>query len=206
MSMFQPRRVKMFQSLPMFLSHKNSASGSQGKKGECHIYFHSIIFWILFYLINRKVCQTLVSTKPKVVVERIPKTVCPHDQPLAAKSPSIPKISPVISPVVQKKPGPKFVKSPDLKKPISHSHNHPHRIDDELLQSAGSYPQKVYLETDHVDVGDVTNPVYDEYPEFPEPKQIPESAYKYPQGTYKNQEIPIFEVGIFQQFNTMQFF
>ena len=32
-SMFQPRHAKMFQSLPMFQSHKNSASGNQGNKG-----------------------------------------------------------------------------------------------------------------------------------------------------------------------------
>ena len=45
----------------------------------------------LFHL--RKVCQTLVSTKPKVVIERIPKTVCPHDQPLTEKSGPTPKVN-----------------------------------------------------------------------------------------------------------------
>ena len=45
----------------------------------------------LFHL--RKVCQTLVSTKPKVVIERIPKTVCPHDQPLKEKSEPAPKVN-----------------------------------------------------------------------------------------------------------------
>ena len=41
----------------------------------------------------RKVCQTLVSTKPKVVIERIPKTVCPHDQPINEKTGPAPKVN-----------------------------------------------------------------------------------------------------------------
>ena len=95
---------------------------------------------------------------------------------------------------------PKLVKVPKdlptLKKPVN-THNHPHRVDSEdLLQVAGSFPKNVYLDTEaeageHLD----HQPMYDTFPQqYPEPKQISGPSYQYPQGSYKNEDIPIFEV------------
>lgn len=85
-----------------------------------------------------------------------------------------------------------------MKKPTS-THKHPHRVDSQdLLQVAGSFPQNVYLDSEeeageHLD----HQPEYDSFPrqpEFPEPKQISGPSYHYPQGSFKNEDIPIFEV------------
>ena len=73
---------------------------------------HSAIYKKTF--IFRKVCQTVVSTKPKVVIERIPQTVCPHDQPLSAAKAST-QAQPAL--VNNAKTSPK--------KP--NTHNNPHR-------------------------------------------------------------------------------
>ena len=68
----------------------------------------------------------------------------------------------------------------------------------DLLQVAGSFPQNVYLESEE-DAGEQLDhlPEYDSFPrqnEFPEPKQISGPSYHYPQGSFKNEDIPIFEV------------
>ena len=128
---------------------------------------------------------------------------------------------------------------PGLKKPKAHSHGHPHRVDDDLLQVSGSFPQNVYLgeeeyqdqEYNQLEYQDQQyhnkeyleqeynqqeypsqeyreqvesgpehhEPIYetiDSYPDFPQPKQIPSPGpdFRYPQKSYKNQDIPIFEV------------
>lgn len=140
----------------------------------------------------RKVCQTVVSTKPKVVIERIPQTVCPHDQPLSASKASKTSQPGLVNNV---KSAPIHVPAPGKKQ---NSHNHPHRIDEEMIQGSSSFPQKVYIENDQEQVENDLEPVYDEYPEVPEAnvqaKQLPMPGYnQFPQGSYKNQDIPIYE-------------
>jgi len=136
----------------------------------------------------RKVCQTVVSTKPKVVIERIPQTVCPHDQPLSAAKASKTSQPGLVNKV---KSAPIHVPAPGKKQ---NSHNHPHRIDEEMIQGSSSFPQKVYIENDQEQVENDLEPVYDEYPEVPEAKQLPMPGYnQFPQGSYKNQDIPIYE-------------
>ena len=135
---------------------------------------------------------------------------------------------------------------PGLKKPKAHSHGHghPHRVDEDLLQVSGSFPQNVYLgeeeytqpeynqleyqdqeynqleyqdqEYNQLEYQDQQyhskeylqqgesgpehhDPIYetiDSYQDFPQPKQIPSPGpdFHYPQKSYKNQDIPIFEV------------
>ena len=146
--------------------------------------------------ISRKVCQTLVSTKPKVVIERIPKTICPHDQPLnSQKSPQLkshPKPSLVVKPPKSKSPG------------KTKSHNHPHRIDEEdFFQSVRNYPSppsQIFHDNQksgslHVEKEIV--PEFDEYQEFLEAKQFPQneeySFNKYPKVSYKKEDIPLYE-------------
>jgi len=129
-----------------------------------------------------------VSTKPKVVIERIPQTVCPHDQPLSAAKAST-QAQPAL--VNNAKTSPK--------KP--NTHNNPHRIDEEMIQGSSSFPQQVYIENDQEQVENDLEPVYDEYPDVPETKQLPIPGYnqfpqasnQFPQGSYKNQDIPIYE-------------
>ena len=144
----------------------------------------------------RKVCQTLVSTKPKVVIERIPKTVCPHDQPLnSQKSPQLkshPKPSLLVKPPKSKSPG----------KPKSH--NHPHRIDEEdFFKSVGNYPSspsQIFHDNQKsgsLNVEKEIVPEFDEYQEFLESKQFPQSEEysfdKYPKVSYKKEDIPLYE-------------
>ena len=113
---------------------------------------------------------------------------------------------------------------PGLKKPKAHSHGHPHRVDEDLLQVSGSFPQNVYLgeeeytqpeynqleyqdqqyhNKEYLEQGESGpehhDPIYetiDSYPDFPQPKQIPSPGpdFHYPQKSHKNQDIPIFEV------------
>ena len=113
---------------------------------------------------------------------------------------------------------------PGLKKPKAHSHGHPHRVDEDLLQVSGSFPQNVYLgeeeyqdqeynqleyqdqqyhSKEYLEQGESGpehhDPIYetiDSYQDFPQPKQIPSPGpdFHYPQKSYKNQDIPIFEV------------
>jgi len=121
----------------------------------------------------RKVCQTLVTTKPKVVIEKIPKTVCGHDQPLKQKAPSSKKAA----------------------------KTRQHRYDqDELFQGSVNYPQRVYLDSDKSQSINEEEkiPVYEEYPQHSQnvfskhPKHYsrPEDE---PQLTYKNEDIPLYE-------------
>lgn len=79
------------------------------------------------------------------------------------------------------------------------THNHPHRVDSQdLLQVAGSFPQNVYLESEEEAGEHLDNlPEYD----FPEPKQISGPSYHYPKGSFKNEDIPIFEVTFFYFFS-----
>ena len=101
---------------------------------------------------------------------------------------------------------------------VPKTHNHPHRVDDDLLQDmlqvSSTFPQNVYMDNDEEDEDDDEIPAYDEYPELPQQKQLPQSFYQFPtsqgsynsqddsyinsmnQGSYKNQDIPIFEVSI----------
>ena len=145
---------------------------------------------------SRKVCQTLVSTKPKVVIERIPKTVCPHDQPLnSQKSPQLkshPKPSLIIKPPKSKSPG------------KTKSHNHPHRIDeDDFFQSVRDYPSppsQIFHDNQKsgsLNVEKEIVPEFDEYQEFLEGKQLPQneeySFDKYPKVSYKKEDIPLYE-------------
>ena len=121
----------------------------------------------------RKVCQTLVTTKPKVVTEKIPKTVCGHDQKLKQKAPSSKKV------VKQRQ----------------------HRFDqDELFQGSINYPQRVHLDSDESQSAseEVKIPVYDEFPQHHENDfQKRPSYYSRPQNepqlTYKKEDIPLFE-------------
>ena len=113
---------------------------------------------------------------------------------------------------------------PGLKKPKAHSHGHPHRVDEDLLQVSGSFPQNVYLgeeeyqdqeynqlkyqdqqyhNKEYLEQGESGpehhDPIYetiDSYQDFPQLKQIPSHGpdFHYPQKSYKNQDIPIFEV------------
>ena len=115
---------------------------------------------------------------------------------------------------------------PGLKKPKTHSHGHghPHRVDEDLLQVSGSFPQNVYLgeeeyqdqeynqleyqdqqyhSKEYLEQGESGpehhDPIYetiDSYQDFPQPKQIPSPGpdFRYPQKSHKNQDIPIFEV------------
>ena len=113
---------------------------------------------------------------------------------------------------------------PGLKKPKAHSHGHPHRVDEDLLQVSGSFPQNVYLgeeeyqdqeynqleyqdqqyhSKEYLEQGESGpehhDPIYetiDSYQDFPQLKQIPSPGpdFRYPQKSYKNQDIPIFEV------------
>ena len=132
-----------------------------------------------------------MSTKPKVVIERVPKTVCPHDQPLQAPAKSKPTLTLVKgSKPKSVLPGPK---APSVPK----THNHPHRIDEDMLQVSSSFPQNIYMDTEDREDDDDEIPAYDEYQDFaPQQKQLPPSYYQYPQqpsGSFKNQDIPIFE-------------
>jgi hypothetical protein len=121
----------------------------------------------------RKVCQTLVTTKPKVVTEKIPKTICGHDQKLKQKAPS-PK---------------KAVKQRQ------------HRFDeDELFQGSMNYPQRVYIDSDKSQSATEEEkiPVYDEFPHHPQNnflKHPPHysKAQEEPQLTYKKEDIPLYE-------------
>ena len=118
---------------------------------------------------------------------------------------------------------------PGLKKPKAHGHGHPHRVDEDLLQVSGSFPQNVYLgeeeyqdqeynqleyqdqqyhdqqyhSKEYLEQGESGpehhDPIYetiDSYQDFPQLRQIPSPGpdFRYPQKSYKNQDIPIFEV------------
>eukprot|EP00090_Calanus_glacialis_P001557 TRINITY_DN11130_c0_g1_i1.p1 TRINITY_DN11130_c0_g1~~TRINITY_DN11130_c0_g1_i1.p1 ORF type:complete len:454 (+),score=90.20 TRINITY_DN11130_c0_g1_i1:37-1398(+) len=124
----------------------------------------------------RKVCQTLVTTKPKIVTERIPKTICGHDQPLKQKAQS-----------------PKKATKPRQ-----------HRLDqDELIQGSINYPQKVYYDSDKSQSVNEEEriPVYQEYPQHHQhPQNIfakQPQEYSKPEGepqlTYKKEDIPLYE-------------
>ena len=60
------------------------------------------------------------------------------------------------------------------------------------------YPSQEYREQEETGP-EHHDPIYetiDSYPDFPQPKQIPSPGpdFHYPQKSYKNQDIPIFEV------------
>ena len=131
-----------------------------------------------------------MSTKPKIVIEKIPKTVCPHDQPLkSSQSHSKPALG---------------VKSPKSKSPgKTKSHNHQHRIDqDDFFQGVSNYPRPSQIFPDNQKSGSLNIekeivPEFDEYQEYLEAKQIPQneefSYEKYPRGSYKKEDIPLYE-------------
>ena len=121
----------------------------------------------------RKVCQTLVTTKPKVVTERIPKTVCGHDQPLKEK-----------------------VRAKQATKPRQQ------RIGqgkDELIQESSNFPQKVYFDSEKsqsVNHEEEQIPIYKEFPQYIQnvfPKQKYAKPEEEPQLTYKKEDIPLYE-------------
>ena len=130
------------------------------------------------------------------MIERIPKTVCPHDQTLNSdKSPQL-KSHP--KPSIGRKP-PKS-KSPVKTKP----HNHPHRIDeDNFFQDISNYsPPPAHRYPDNQKSGSLNIkkeiiPEFDEYQEFLETKQIPQnddfSFNDYPKVSYKKEDIPLYE-------------
>ena len=135
-----------------------------------------------------------MSTKPKIVIERIPKTICPHDQPLSqSKSPQLKS---------HQKPS-LAIKSPKNKTPgKSESHSHQHRIDeDDFFQGISNYPPSQIYPDNHksgsLNIEKEIVPEFDEYQEFLERKQIPQndqfSYEKYPKVSYKKEDIPLYE-------------
>ena len=63
-SMFQPRLVRMFQSLPMFQFHKNSASENQGNKGGRLNVTSFSVNYLLDVLCNQKENFLNISPSP----------------------------------------------------------------------------------------------------------------------------------------------
>ena len=84
------------------------------------------------------------------------------------------------------------------------SHNHPHRIDEEdFFKSVGNYPSspsQIFHDNQKsgsLNVEKEIVPEFDEYQEFLESKQFPQSEEysfdKYPKVSYKKEDIPLYE-------------